>query len=155
MAEGATHVVTIVDTTVWIDFFHGKNTPETETLQHMLNASEDICTCGVILTEVLQGTREDSDYKKVASHFEAFLFLPMHHSTFVSSAKLYRTLRRRGITIRNAIDCMIAAVAIEHDIPLLHHDRDFEPLAEHCGLKVIKTGGKPTSKSSVRGKPRR
>ena len=72
--------MTIVDTTVWIDFFHGKNTPETETLQHMLNAGEDICICGVILTEVLQGTREDADYKMVASHFEAFLFLPMHHS---------------------------------------------------------------------------
>lgn len=147
--------MTIVDTTVWIDFFRGKNTPETEILQHMLNAGEDICICGVILTEVLQGIREDADHTEVASCFEAFLFLPMHHRTFVNAAHLYRTLRRRGITIRNAVDCMVAAVAIEHDIPLLHHDRDFGPMAEHCGLKVIKTGEKPTNKSSARGKPRR
>ena len=147
--------MTIVDTTVWIDFFHNKDTPQTEMLQHMLNAGEDICICGVILTEVLQGIREDADYKTVASHFEAFLFLPMHHRTFVNSAQLYRTLRHRGITIRNAVDCMIAAVAIEHDIPLLHHDRDFDPIAEHCRLKVLKTEEKPTNKSSVRGKPRR
>ena len=155
MAKGTTLVVTIVDTTVWIDFFRGKDIPETEMLQQMLNAGEDICICGVILTEVLQGIREDAEHTEVASRFEAFLFLPMHHRTFITAAQLYRTLRRRGITIRNAVDCMIAAVAIEHDIPLLHHDRDFGPMAEHCGLKVIKSGEKPTNKSSVRGKPRR
>jgi predicted nucleic acid-binding protein len=155
MEEGTTPGVTIVDTTVWIDFFRGKNTPETEMLQHMLNAGEDICICGVILTEVLQGTREDADYKAVASRFEAFLFLPMHHSAFVDSAQLYRALRRKGITVRNAVDCMIAAVAIEHDIPILHHDRDFDPLAEHCGLKVIKTRKKPASASNVAAHSRR
>ena len=146
--------MTIVDTTVWIDFFRGKDTPESELLQQMLNAGEDICICGVILTEVLQGIREDTEHKEVASRFEAFLFLPMHHRTFVAAAQVYRTLRRRGVTIRNAVDCMIAAVAIEHDIPLLHHDRDFRPMAEHCGLKVIKTGEK-SNKSSVRANPRR
>ena len=147
--------MTIVDTTVWIDFFRGKDTPESELLQQMLNAGEDICICGVILTEVLQGIREDTDHTEVAERFEAFLFLPMHHRTFVAAAQVYRTLRRRGVTIRNAVDCMIAAVAIEHDIPLLHHDRDFGPMSEHCGLKVIKTEEKPTNKSSARGKPRR
>jgi predicted nucleic acid-binding protein len=155
VAQGTTLGVTIVDTTVWIDFFQDKNTPQTEMLQHMLNAGEDICICGVILTEILQGIREDEDYTAVTSRFKAFLFLPMHHGTFVNAAQLYRTLRRRGVTIRNAVDCMIAAVAIEHDIPLLHHDRDFDPIEEHCGLKVIKTGKKPTSKSTVRGKPHR
>lgn len=147
--------MTIVDTTVWIDFFQNKDTPQTEALQRMLHAGEDICICGVILTEVLQGIREDADYKMVASRFEALLFLPMHQRTFVHAAQLYRTLRRRGITIRNAVDCMIAAVAIEHDIPLLHRDRDFGPIAEHCRLKLLKTEEKPASKSSVRGKPRR
>ena len=143
----------IVDTTVWIDFFQDKSTPQTEMLQHILNAGEDVCICGVILAEVLQGIREDTDYTKVSSHFEAFLFLPMHRRTFEHAAQLYRTLRRKGITIRNAVDCMIASVAIEHDIALLHNDRDFNPIASHCGLKIIKTAEKP-SKSSVRGKPR-
>lgn len=145
--------VIIVDTSVWIDFFHGKDSPEVHMLEWILAAGEDICVCGVILAEVLQGIREDEDYRETLSRFESFLFLPMNQRTFVKAAELYRILRHKGITIRNAVDCMIAAVAIEHDIPLLHHDRDFGPMAEHCGLKVIKTGGKPTNKSSVRGKP--
>lgn len=145
----------IVDTTVWIDFFQNKDTPQTEMLQHILNAGEDICICGVILTEVLQGIREDKDYTNVSFHFESFLFLPMQRCTFESAAELYRTLRRKGITIRNTVDCMIAAVAIEHDIALLHNDRDFVPISEHFGLKTIETKKKPTSKSSVGREARR
>jgi len=155
MAQRTTLNMIIVDTTVWIDFFQNKDTPQTEMLQHILNAGEDVCICGVILAEVLQGIREDRDYAKVSSHFESFLFLPMHRRTYENAAQLYRALRRNGITIRNAVDCMIAAVAIEHDISLLHNDRDFVPISEHCGLKTIKMKEKPTSKSSVRREARR
>jgi len=155
MAKRATCDMTIVDTTVWIDFFRGDSTPEVEILQHMLNAGEDICICGVILTEVLQGIREDADHSEVLSRFEDFIFLPMHHRTFVDAAQLYRSLRRKGVTIRNSVDCMIAAVAIEHDISLLHHDRDYEAIAEHSGLKVIKIEEKRTSAGALRRVPRR
>jgi predicted nucleic acid-binding protein len=147
--------VTLVDTTVWIDFFRGKDTPESQLLQQMLNAGEDICICGVILTEVLQGIRDDTAYAAVVDRFDAFLFLPVHYRTFVAAAQLYRTLRGKGVTIRNVADCMIAAVAIDHGIPLLHHDRDFDPISEHCGLNVVKTEERPTNKSSVRGQRRR
>ena len=77
--------------------------------------------------------------------------------TFFPKARLNGTGRgrRRGVTIRNSVDCLIAAVAIEHDIPLLHHDRDVDPIAEHGGLHVIRTNGKPTPASGVRGEPRR
>jgi len=128
----------LVDTTVWIDFFAGKSTREVRELERLLREEQNICTCGVILTEVLQGIREDADYRRTLSRFEAFLFLPMKRPTFLRAAELYRSLRRRGITIRKPVDCMIAAVAIEHDLALLHHDRDFEPMAAHCGLKVVK-----------------
>lgn len=147
--------MTLVDTTVWIDFFRGDDTPESKWLQQMLNAGEDICLCGVILTEVLQGIRDDADYAAVIDRFDAFLFLPMHDRTFVAAAQLYRTLRGKGVTIRNVADCMIAAVAIEHGIPLLHHDRDFDPISEHCGLHVITPEEKRANKSSVRRQPRR
>lgn len=136
--------VIIVDTSVWIDFFHGKDLPEVRALERILAAGEDICVCGVILAEVLQGIREDGDYRATLSRFESFLFLPMNQHTFVKAAELYRILRRKGITIRNTVDCMIAAVAIEHDIPLLHKDSDFNAIAKYCGLKMLKTPGKPT-----------
>ena len=128
----------IVDTTVWVDFFSDKPSPEVQMLERFLVEGDDICICGVILTEVLQGIREDTDYTKTLSRFDAFLFLDLNRSTFIKAAQIYRTLRRRGITIRKSIDCMIAAVAIEHNIPLLHNDKDFDPIEEFCGLKVVK-----------------
>jgi len=142
--------VTIVDTTIWIDFFRGTDTPEVRELQRMIDASEDVCICGVILTEVLQGIREDKDYAETSAAFEPFLFLPMTQRTFIRAADLYRTLRRTGTTVRNAVDCMIASVAIEHDIPLLHNDRDFDAIAVLGGLRVVKTREKPTKKITVR-----
>jgi hypothetical protein len=141
--------VIIVDTSVWIDFFHGKDSPEVHTLERLLGAGEDICVCGVILTEVLQGIHDDGDYHETLYRFESFLFLPMNQRTFVKVAELYRILRHKGITIRNTVDCMIAAVAIEHDVPLLHKDRDFNAIAKYCGLKILKTPGKPTKASRI------
>ena len=142
--------MTLVDTTVWIDFFKGHDTPQVRRLENLIGADEDISICGVILTEVLQGVREDKDYDAVSTRFAAFIYLPMSQKTFRKSAELYRSLRKKGVTISNAVDCMIAAVAIEHDIPLLHNDRDFIPVATHCGLKVIDTDNPPTSKSNSR-----
>ena len=140
----------LIDTTVWIDFFAGKSTPEVAELERMVNEEEDICTCGIILTEVLQGIREDEDYQRTLSRFDTFLLLPMTRQAFLRAADLYRSLRRRGITIRKSIDCMIASVAIEHEIALLHNDRDFDPIETYCGLKVVRAPKKPTRPSRRR-----
>ena len=142
----------LVDTTVWIDFFRGKSTPAVGELERLLSEGEDVCTCGVILTEVLQGIRADDDYRRTLSRFAAFLFLPMKRQTFVGAAALYRSLRRRGVTIRKPVDCMIAAVAIEHDMALLHHDRDFDPIEAYCGLKVVRLSKKPTTPGGRQGR---
>jgi predicted nucleic acid-binding protein len=140
----------LVDTTVWIDFFAAKSTPKVAELERLLNEEEDICTCGIILTEVLLGIREDEDYQRTLSRFDTFLFLPMNRQAFVRAAQLYRSLRRTGVTIRKPVDCMIASVAIEHNIPLLHNDRDFDPIETHCGLKVVRISKKPTKLSKRR-----
>ena len=140
----------LVDTTVWIDFFAAKSTPEVGELERLLNEGEDICMCGIILTEVLQGIREDEDYQRTLSRFDTFLFLPMNRQAFVRAAQLYRSLRRTGITIRKPVDCMIASVAIEHNTVLLHNDRDFDPIETHCGLKVVRISEKPTKPSRRR-----
>jgi len=142
--------VVLVDTTVWIDFFRGKATPEVGEVERLLREGEDICTCGVVLTEVLQGVREDDDYRRTLARFHAFLFLSMDRETFVRAAELYRSLRRKGVTIRKPVDCMIAAVCLEHDAELLHNDRDFDPMAMHCGLKVLTTARKLTGPSGRR-----
>jgi hypothetical protein len=141
--------VRLVDTTVWIDFFRGASTPHVEELERLINDHEDVCICGVILTEILQGIRDDTEHQRVLSSLRACVLLPMTEQTFLSSAELYRTARRRGFTIRNSVDCMIAAVAIEHDVTLLHHDRDFDTLARISALKITGTG-KPTRPRTVR-----
>jgi predicted nucleic acid-binding protein len=139
----------LVDTTVWIDFFAAKSTPKVAELERLLNEEEDICTCGIILTEILQGIRQDEDYRRTLSRFETFLFLPMDRPSFVRAAELYRSLRRRGVTIRKPVDCMIASVAMEHNIALLHNDRDFDPIEAYCGLKVVRTSKKPAKSSKL------
>jgi hypothetical protein len=140
----------LIHTTVWIDFLAGKSTPEVAELERLLDEGDDICTCGVILTEVLQGIHGDDDYKRTLSGFNSFLFLPMSRQTFLRAAELFRSLRRKGITIRKPIDCMIASVSIEHDIALLHNDRDFDPIETHCGLNVVKILNKPSKPSRRR-----
>ncbi len=128
----------LVDTTVWVDLFAGRSTPHAERLEQSLATGEDVCTCGVILTEVLQGIRADEEYRRTLARFDALLYLPMDRQLFIRAADLYRRLRHRGVTIRKPVDCMIAAVAICHDVMLLHTDRDFDPIEKHCGLKVVK-----------------
>jgi len=128
----------LVDTTVWIDFFGNRPEPHVALLQDLIENDEDLCLCGVILAEVLQGIRSDTAYRKTKEHLGALIFLPMRQSTFIRAAELYRSLRKNGITIRKPVDCMIASVAIEHDLNLLHNDRDFDRIAVYSKLRILK-----------------
>jgi predicted nucleic acid-binding protein len=75
---------------------------------------------------VLKGIREEKDYIRTKNCFNDLLILPMQDETFIHAADIYRALRKRSITIRKPIDCMIASVVTEYDTPLLHNDRDFD-----------------------------
>jgi len=143
----------LVDTTVWIDFFADRPEPHVMALQKLIENDEDICICGVILAEVLQGIRSDTDYRKTKDYFDVLILLPMRQIAFVRAAELYRSLRKKGITIRKSVDCMIASVAIEHDLPLLHNDRDFDQIAKHAKLRLMNPE-KPPKASGRRPKGR-
>ena len=127
----------LVDTTVWIDFFLGKPCSYVVFLEKAINDNENLCVNGVILSEILQGIRSEKDYKKTKAHFESLIYLPILKTTYISAADIYRSLRKKGITIRNTIDCVIAANAMEHNIPLLHNDKDFDNIEKNSGLKTI------------------
>jgi len=126
----------LIDTTVWIDFFVDRNAPHVRKLKELIESEEDLYLCGVIMTESLQGIRSDTDFFKTKEYLEDLIFLPMRHGTFLRAAEIYRSLRKKGLTIRKPVDCMIASVAIEYDIHLLHNDRDFDYIAKHSKLKV-------------------
>jgi predicted nucleic acid-binding protein len=129
--------MTVVDSSVWIDLFAGRNTGQVKVLELLIEQRDDICICGVILTEVLQGIRDEQEYNKTTSIFSNLIFLPMNRESFILAANLYRTLRAIGITIRTSVDCMIAAVCIENRCRLLHKDRYFDLIATHSDLEVL------------------
>ncbi len=128
----------LIDTSVWIDFLAGRRVPHVDALQKLIENEEDLCLCGIILAEVLQGIRYDKDYIKTKNYFNDLIFLSMGKEIFVRAAEVYRYLRKSGITIRKPVDCMIASVAIEYNIRLLHNDRDFNSIAKHSKLRVFK-----------------
>jgi predicted nucleic acid-binding protein len=130
--------MTLVDSSVLIDFFSKRPpTDQTAALKRLLRSREEICVCGIILTEILQGIRSDREFRIVRDLLSDFTSLPIADATFRAAAELYRALRKKGVTIRKTNDCIIAAVAIEHRVPLLHSDRDFELIAAHSPLKVF------------------
>ena len=127
--------MTLVDTSVWIDFFSGRPKPEAGLLRTMLADGEDICVCGVVLTEVLQGIREDKAFDDVHRRLSDLVYLPATKQEFVRAAQIYRRLRKAGLTVRKPIDCIISAVCLQHDVALLHNDRDFDAVARYFPLK--------------------
>ena len=127
----------LVDTSVWIDFFAGRDTPQVQHLEQTILDGGDIALCGIILTEILQGIRDDAQYRRVREHLQPLILLPMNEATFIHAAELFRQLRKQGHTIRKTNDCIIAATAIEHGVPLLHNDRDFDSLSQYTELETI------------------
>ena len=128
----------LVDTSVWIDFFCGRNLPHVVTLEQFIQENDDLALCGIIFTEILQGIANDSSYKRVQSYLDPLIMLPMPNSVFIKAADVYRKLHKKGITIRKTNDCIIAATALEHRCQLLHNDKDFIPIGDHFPLKIIK-----------------
>ena len=127
----------LVDTSVWVDYFGGRDTPETRQVVQMLEREEDLCICGPILTEVLQGIRHESDFLRTKQCFGYLIYLPIGQKTYLRAADLYREARKHGETIRKTIDCIIAACAIQHSVPLLENDTDFDAIARYSPLKQV------------------
>jgi predicted nucleic acid-binding protein len=118
----------MVDTSVWIDFFRGNDTPEVQRLMVYINQNERIFTGDLILAELLQGIRPGRELVAVEAAFQAFLVVGMVGEVNArQSAAFYRQLRSQGITVRKTIDCLIATWCIQNQTPLLHADRDFAP----------------------------
>ncbi len=127
----------VVDSSVWIDYFNGRDTPQASKLDELLGV-ELIGIGDIILTEVLQGFRIDADYdtaKQLLTSLTMFNMLDIEVA--VKSADNFRILRKQGITIRKTIDVIIATFCIENDHALLFSDKDFMPFVEYLGLNAV------------------
>jgi predicted nucleic acid-binding protein len=128
----------VVDTSVWIDYFNGVKNPQTDFLDTILD-NTPIIIGDLILAEVLQGFRHDPDFEKVRRMLGKFMQERMVNPALaVQSARNYRFLRQKGITVRKTIDSLIATYCIENDHQLLHNDSDFDGYEEYLGLRVIR-----------------
>lgn len=135
-----------VDSSVWIDHLRGTTTPGTRALRRLLDALDpdageddpaEILVGDLVLLEVLRGVSDDREYDATRRALLAFPQVRIGGTaTALAAVGHYRSLRRRGITVRKAADCLIAAWCIANRVPLLHADRGFAPFAEHCGLHV-------------------
>lgn len=115
----------LVDSSAWIDFFNGFDSPERRALADLFRSDHEICTCGVIVAEVFQGLRRDKGRDRLSELFRDLGFLaPAGIDSYFRAADLYRALRQRGSTIRSTIDCVIAVLAEEHGCSVLARDRD-------------------------------
>ncbi len=127
----------LVDSSVWINYFNGKNTWQTEILDQML-LQIPLFTGDLILTEVLQGFREENEYNKAKEVMRILSCQQLGgYKIAIKSAENYRKLRKKGITVRKTIDVIIGTFCISENIPLLHDDKDFEPMVKYLGLKSI------------------
>jgi predicted nucleic acid-binding protein len=129
----------LVDTSVWINQINSVQTIHTQWLrQRLINMSDDVGLTDRILSEVLQGMRTDQQYASVKKSLLALAIFDTGGSELaLAAADNFRFLRKRGITIRSAVDALIATFSIEKGHTLLHNDRDFDPFEKHLGLKVI------------------
>lgn len=124
----------VVDSSVWIDFLNGRNLPHVRRLRATLGTDE-IIVGDLMLCEVLQGLDSERAAREVETLLRRFEIMPMAgDAVAVIAARNFRSLRRRGITIRKTIDMLIGTWCIENRVPLLHNDSDFRPLVRHLGL---------------------
>jgi len=128
--------VIVVDSNTWADFFNGLETPYVHRLDLALGNEEDLAVNPIVISEVLQGFRTDTGFERAR---RVLVSLPLIHPTVechVRAAQLFRSLRRKGVTVRGAVDCVIAQTCLDADTELLSPDSDFEHIADHTPLRL-------------------
>ena len=136
----------LVDSSVWIDHLRGVDSRETRILRALLRrldpwtgsaTPDEILVGDLVILEVLRGIDDDGQRRRVRESLLAFATVRLGGpATALLAVEHYIALRRHGQTVRKAIDCLIAAWCIEHDVALLHADRDFLPFVRHRGLRT-------------------
>jgi len=127
----------VVDTSVWIDYFNGVDTPGAALLDSALG-QRHVLICDLVLAELLSGFATEREAKAAIEWLAPFECVTVGGADVaIAAAANYRHLRRKGATVRKTIDLLIGTYCLLHDHELLHADRDFEPLSRHLGLRVL------------------
>ena len=133
--------VIVVDTTVWIDFLEARGTAFDRHLTQLIERDAVLALVDIVYGEVLQGIRDDAAYERTRTSLLAYPILrPRDLRTFETAANLYRAARRRGLTVRRSVECLIAATCLETGAEIYHNDRDFDALAAVSNLRIHRPG---------------
>ena len=126
----------LIDTSVLIDFFKGKETKQTKKLEKIILNQIPFGISAFTYQELLQGSRDKREYEKLHKYLSTQKIYYPTHATFDASAHLFFSCRKKGITIRNTIDTLIATTALENGLILLSSDRDFEYMTQVIDLDI-------------------
>jgi hypothetical protein len=126
----------LVDTSVWIDYFRAEATPQVLALIQMIRGGDEIHISPLIEMEILQGIADDHVHRRTQDHLSDFSRTDLDERLCAHASLIYRSCRKRGITIRRQIDCLIAASAMRHQLVLLHDDKDFTAISTCTDLII-------------------
>lgn len=119
----------LVDSSAWVDFFNGFPSKEHAALSELIAGEEEVCTCGIVVSEVFQGLRREKPRGEIEKLFREMVFLePSGIDVCLRAAVIFRGLRSQGMTVRSTIDCILVAIAEESGCEILARDRDIESI---------------------------
>ncbi len=129
----------LVDTSAFIEFLNQTGSRHHNLIREFIEAGGgDICFTDIVISEILQGIRDDRHFKETRDSLLSFKRFSLKcPESYIEAAALYRSCRKKGLTIRRPVDCLIAQVAIENGLVLLHNDRDFEAIARATRLRLL------------------
>ncbi|HEY9258645.1 type II toxin-antitoxin system VapC family toxin [Chitinophaga sp.] len=127
----------LFDTSVWIDFMRENDTPQTDLLNHYVQNGYETPVIPVVVQEILQGIRDDAEHRQTRESLLGFTTLEIPPMIAAQgAAALFRSLRKKGITIRKSNDCVIAFYALSFDLEIVHKDSDFDLICSHSNVKT-------------------
>jgi predicted nucleic acid-binding protein len=129
----------LIDTSAFIEFLNKTGSPFDREIESLISKDKETAIADIVLTEVLQGIKNDKDYAEVKKSLLSFPVYSLKGvDSFIAAADLYRKSRKKGLTIRNTADLLIAQIAIENNLILLHNNKDFDALADMCNLRIYR-----------------
>lgn len=129
----------LIDTSAFIEFLNHTGTSFDREIEYLINNDEEVAFADIIITEILQGIKDDKDFNEIKSSLMAFpIYCLDNTDSYIAAASLYRKCRKNGLTIRSTVDLLIAQIVLEHDLILMHNDKDFQGIAGLGRLKTYK-----------------
>ncbi len=128
----------LLDSSVWVDYLRGRPGPATQHVRDLIRDGASLAVTEPVAMELLGGAPDDAALERLETLVSGLPLLAGDaHLDYRAAATIYRSARRRGLTVRKLVDCLIAAVALGTGTRLVHKDVDFEVIAAVVPLDAV------------------